>query len=68
MALLEIENLTVEFQTAGGMFRAVDGVSLAVDAARGAGHRRRVRLGQVGGDAGGDGPAAVDREGHAPTG
>ncbi len=29
--LLEIENLTVEFQTAGGMFRAVDGVSLACD-------------------------------------
>jgi dipeptide transport system ATP-binding protein len=31
MALLEIENLVVEFQTAGGMFRAVDGVSLSVD-------------------------------------
>ncbi len=29
MALLEIENLSVEFQTAGGLFRAVDGVSLA---------------------------------------
>ncbi|MDQ6434809.1 ABC transporter ATP-binding protein [Mesorhizobium sp. LHD-90] len=30
MPLLEIENLVVEFQTASGMFRAVDGVSLAV--------------------------------------
>ena len=30
MALLEIENLVVEFQTAVGMFRAVDGVSLKV--------------------------------------
>lgn len=32
MALLEIENLTVEFKTARGAFRAVDGVSMAVDA------------------------------------
>ena len=32
MPLLEIENLTVEFQTANGLFRAVDSVSLAVDA------------------------------------
>ena len=31
MALLEIQNLTVEFQTATGPFRAVDGVSLSVD-------------------------------------
>ncbi|MCA1370874.1 ABC transporter ATP-binding protein [Bradyrhizobium sp. BRP14] len=31
MALLEIENLVVEFQTATGPFRAVDGVSLKVD-------------------------------------
>ena len=31
MALLEIENLTVEFKTGSGQFRAVDGVSLAVD-------------------------------------
>jgi len=30
MPLLEIENLVVEFQTASGMFRAVDGVSLSV--------------------------------------
>jgi dipeptide transport system ATP-binding protein len=30
MPLLEIENLVVEFQTASGAFRAVDGVSLAV--------------------------------------
>ncbi len=32
MALLEIENLTVEFQTAHGSFRAVDSVSLSLDA------------------------------------
>jgi dipeptide transport system ATP-binding protein len=32
MPLLEIENLTVEFRTAQGRLRAVDGVSLAVDA------------------------------------
>jgi dipeptide transport system ATP-binding protein len=31
MALLEIENLTVEFKTGSGMFRAVDGVSYTVD-------------------------------------
>ena len=31
MALLEVKNLTVEFQTAAGPFRAVDGVSLHVD-------------------------------------
>ncbi|MFH1793477.1 MAG: ABC transporter ATP-binding protein, partial [Pseudomonadota bacterium] len=31
MALLEIENLVVEFDTAQGPFRAVDGVSLKVD-------------------------------------
>jgi dipeptide transport system ATP-binding protein len=32
MALLEIENLVVEFATASGPFRAVDGVSLSVNA------------------------------------
>jgi dipeptide transport system ATP-binding protein len=31
MALLEIENLTVEFRTANGWFRAVDNVSLTVN-------------------------------------
>ena len=31
MPLLEIENLTVEFKTGSGLFRAVDGVSLRVD-------------------------------------
>ncbi|MBX5137150.1 ABC transporter ATP-binding protein [Rhizobium lentis] len=31
MPLLEIENLTVEFQTSSGPFRAVDGVSLTCD-------------------------------------
>ena len=32
MALLEIENLSVEFKTSSGVFRAVDHVSVAVDA------------------------------------
>lgn len=31
MTLLEIKNLTVEFDTAGGVLRAVDGISLSVD-------------------------------------
>jgi len=31
MALLEIRNLTVEFETMSGLFRAVDGVSLSCD-------------------------------------
>ncbi|WP_113326304.1 ABC transporter ATP-binding protein [Agrobacterium cavarae] len=31
MALLQIDNLTVEFETANGWFRAVDGVSISVD-------------------------------------
>lgn len=31
MALLDIENLTVEFKTGSGYFRAVDGVSVSVD-------------------------------------
>jgi dipeptide transport system ATP-binding protein len=31
MALLDIENLSVEFKTGSGFFRAVDGVSLSVD-------------------------------------
>lgn len=31
MALLDIENLSVEFQTSSGLFRAVDGVSLKCD-------------------------------------
>ncbi len=31
MALLDIQNLVVEFQTATGWFRAVDGISLRVD-------------------------------------
>jgi dipeptide transport system ATP-binding protein len=34
VALLEIDDLTVEFRTSSGWFRAVDGVSLSVDAGR----------------------------------
>ena len=59
MPLLEIKNLTVTFDTSVGLFIAVKGIDLSVDAARGAGDRRRVRLRQVGRHAGGDGPAAA---------
>ena len=31
MSLLNVENLSVDFRTAGGLFRAVDGVNLTVD-------------------------------------
>ncbi|HEX2146654.1 MAG TPA: ABC transporter ATP-binding protein [Pseudorhizobium sp.] len=31
MALLQIDNLTVEFETASGWFRAVDGVSISIE-------------------------------------
>lgn len=34
MALLDIQNLNVDFKTSSGYFRAVDGVSLQVDAGR----------------------------------
>jgi len=34
MALLDIQNLTVEFRTSSGWFKAVDSVSLSVDAGR----------------------------------
>ena len=64
MALLEIENLVVEFETASGPFRAVDGVSLSVDRREVLAIVGEVRLRQVGVDAGRHGPAAVDREGH----
>ena len=31
MALLEVRNLSVDFRTAGGQFRAVDSVDFSVD-------------------------------------
>ena len=34
MPLLDIQNLTVEFQTSTGTFRAVDGVSLTVNSVK----------------------------------
>ena len=64
MALLEIENLTVEFKTGSGYFRAVDGVSLTVDKGEVLAIVGEVGLRQVGVHAGRDGPPAVDREGH----
>ena len=67
MPLLEIRNLTVAFATRHGAFTAVDGVDITRRSRRGARDRRRIGLGQVGGDAGGDGPAAVHRRRSAPT-
>ena len=64
MPLLEIENLTVTFQTAGGLFTAVDRVSLLVGPGRDRLHRRRIGFGQIGGHAGPDGSAALDRDRH----
>ena len=64
MALLEIENLTVEFETRSGYFRAVDGVTLTVDTGEVLAIVGEVGLRQVGRDAGRHGPAAVDRDGH----
>ena len=67
MPLLEVRNLTVRFPTRHGAFTAVDGVDVTVDRDEVARHRRRIRLGQIGGDAGGDGPVAADGARSAPT-
>ena len=61
MPLLEIRNLTVSFATRDGAFKAVDGVDIAVDRDEVLAIVGEFGLGQVGGDAGGDGPAAVHR-------
>ncbi len=60
MPLLEIENLTVEFATAGGAFRAVDGLSVNLELERCAGDRGGIRVRQVGCHAGHDGAFAMD--------
>ncbi len=62
MPLLDIRNLTVTFATRRGAFTAVDGIDVTLRPQRGAGDRRRVRVGQVGGDARRDGPPAADRD------
>ena len=46
--LLEVKDLTVDFPTEDGIVHAVRGVSYDAGAGRGARHRRRVGLGQVG--------------------
>ena len=48
MALLEVKDLRVHFQTEDGLVQALDGITYSVDAGQVLGHRRRVRLGQVG--------------------
>ena len=68
MPLLEIDDLTVEF---ADRLRLVPGRRRRVADGRCRRHprdRRRIRLGQVGGDAGGDGAPALARERHARTG
>ena len=64
MPLLDVRNLSVSFDTAAGPFFAVQGVDLSVDAGEVLAIVGEFGLGQVGGDAGGDGPAAADRHGH----
>jgi hypothetical protein len=44
--LLEVSNLSVEFETYGGVVKAVRGVDFSVDAGEVLAHRRRIRLRQ----------------------
>ncbi len=62
--VLKVEDLTVGFPTEDGLVRAVRGVSYTLHERRSAGHRRRVRLRQIGVVDGGDGPAAQERPDH----
>ena len=56
--VLSVRDLRVSFPSEAGRVDAVRGVDFDLHAGPDAGHRRRVRLGQVGHLAGGDGPAA----------
>ena len=67
MPLLEIADLSVDFATALGSFRAVDNVSLALDEGEVLAIVGEFGLGQVGGDAGGDGAPAMDGQGLGAT-
>ena len=64
MPLLEIRNLTVSFATRHGAFMAVDGIDVSVDRDEVLAIVGEFGLGQVGRDAGGDGPPAVHRDGR----
>ena len=60
MALLEVRNLSVSFDTAAGRFYAVQGVDLGVDSGEVLAIVGEFGLGQVGRHAGGDGAVAAD--------
>ena len=64
MALLEIRNLTVEFPTARGRFRAVDGSDLTLSTPARSWRGRRVRIGQERVDAGGHGADRLSGRRH----
>jgi dipeptide transport system ATP-binding protein len=59
MPLLDIKNLTVEFKTASGAFRAVDHVTMAVD-----GREVLAIVGESASGKSGHGTASLDRQGH----
>ena len=64
MPLLEVKNLTVAFDTSVGLFHAVDGIDLSVDAREVLAIVGESGSGKSVADAGGDGPAAADRHRH----
>ena len=63
-SVLDVEDLAVTFRSEAGDVSAVRGISLSGTRRRGAGHRRRVGVGQVRVVAGRHGPAAGERAGH----
>ena len=64
---LAVEGLCVEFRTRGGIVRALDNVSFAVDKGRDDCARRRVGIGQIGHRLCGDGHSRSGRPRHRRT-